>query len=303
MPLLKNARGQALVQTMVAAAVGLIVIMAMSSSQYSISRENRGMAEKLASIDLFRNITSTLSSSANCSALFTQSNIALGSLQLPVQITAGSPVTLSLNSIPQVVTTQGYNGNSGLASPLSATLTVLSATPQAANIPPGIQLTVTGSNPYTGTLSVNFDQSKLVHPLHNLVFNNVSLTTTNGALSGCSLVGNGTPAGFVKCPCGVGGAGSAVDSIFFVLSSTVGSVSLYSAPPGMMAATYGQSYSRSGPQSSVTLSDPSVCYNNGVLVTNTNSLPLATRMSLFRGGGTPCSYLATQCTCPQSIGN
>ena len=155
------------------------------------SKENRALSEKLASMDLQRSVTSFINNSATCGNIFTTAGNMVTNVSIPVTIGASNPVAISLNSIPGIITTKGYQGATGLVSPLSNTLYILPATPQG-NSPPGIQFIVTGSSPYTGTLYVNFDQSQLVRGIHNLQFSNVSLqVSTTGAITGCSATGGG----------------------------------------------------------------------------------------------------------------
>ncbi len=198
---LKNSRGQSLVQVLVSVGIMGILIAAMASMQENQTRENRALSEKLAANDLVRAATSTLSGTA-CNLLFTApGNVIGGNLTIPSTVSPNNPFVINLQSIPTSlgppITTIATIGQP--PSPLSNTLIVLPAA--------GIQLSVTDVS--TANLLVNFDQTKLVRTIHNLSFPlNLSVDSANKIVS-CSTTAMGSANltlcdGSNRSPCGPG---------------------------------------------------------------------------------------------------
>lgn len=180
----KNSRGQSLVQVLVAVAVSTVLLMAMVTSQVNQARENRGLTEKLASIEAVRLATAMLNSPVACGNLFAPANLVDPS-DIPFDTTGLSPATpkvIRLKAVPYA----NFNAGESLV-PLSPTLKLASET----DSPAGIQVVVTGPN--TADLQLNFDQSALVRGLPNLEFKQIPLVTS-GVATATQIVGCGNMA-------------------------------------------------------------------------------------------------------------
>lgn len=176
---MKNEGGEALVQVIIAAAVGITIMMAIVGMQVNQSRENRAITEKLASIDLQRAITSVLSNPVSCAKLLAPENVVGGK----------SSLTINAKNIseahPKIITLVRIAGAEvgKLASPMSSTLSITRSN--------GIELHVT--SPTTATLTVNYDQASLVRSLPDLTFQEVPLISS-GPLESTEITGCGSGA-------------------------------------------------------------------------------------------------------------
>lgn len=189
-----NQRGQSLVQVMVASAIMGVVIMAIVSTQTSMTHENRSLTEKLSALDLNRVITGLIANSAVCNAIFRTANLVNPSnltfnatnvsnnnrYVFPVRSiprdAIGTPLLSIAPTLPQVLP----------VSPLSNSLMLM---PLDGN-PPGIQISV--SSVSSANLLVNFIQNKLARSIHNLNFP-LTLVTT-GPVAATKIIGCTAPA-------------------------------------------------------------------------------------------------------------
>ena len=69
--ILSNARGQSIVQVIVAGAIGLIILMALVASQINIARENRALTQSLARSDFQQQLIRSLSDGTLCTTIMT----------------------------------------------------------------------------------------------------------------------------------------------------------------------------------------------------------------------------------------
>jgi Tfp pilus assembly protein PilV len=179
-----NERGQSLVQVIVATGIMAILMLALTSFQTYQFRENKALAETLASLDFTRVVTSLLANPSSCNALLASANVIGGASSLTfdaTNVTVAAPYEIDLVQIADV------NGG-GTASPTSNSLTISPTK--------GIQLSVT--SPTTGNIIVSFDQKKLVRQKKDLLFP-VSLQST-GTLSNTTITGCGGSS--YQCPPG-----------------------------------------------------------------------------------------------------
>lgn len=164
-----------------------VIVMAMSSMLISVGKENRGLSEKLSSLDLQRAVTQSISNGALCSSMFNSGN--LSNLAAPIDSTNFSPQVINLKSIPTGPTTPPLAALGEKASSLSQTLVIDNAIGS-------IKVLVTSASPPMGKLILSFDQSNLVRPLKNLEFP-LQLTFSGPAnaktVVGCAGSGGGTP--------------------------------------------------------------------------------------------------------------
>lgn len=179
--LLRNQRGQSLIQVMVAAGVGAIVMLAFASTQANQARENRALAEKLGALEVFRVASLNLTTATVCISAFAATNLVSGNINdlnfNGSTVSATTPFLINLKSLA------GYSVGTQ-PSELSNSLNVLPAT--------GIQIQVTtppAGGQTTGNLLINFDQTKLVRTIHNLSFT-VTITVSGSAptntVTGCN---------------------------------------------------------------------------------------------------------------------
>src|ERR1035437_381132 len=218
---LKNQDGQSLIQTLIGIGIMGIMMMAFASMTTSQARDNRGLTEKLAATDLTRVISLTLSQASTCNLLFTTaSNVVTGSSLTFDPSTVTYPFLINLNSIPQASSVNVISLAQPLASDLSNTLRVQANT--------GIQVQVTSAT--TAKLLINFDQTNLVRPIHNLAFP-ISIVTipsgSNQQINGCQSGGGGTYG--TTCPTGTVQTGTLSDGTTAVCSVLLSNPNL---PPG-----------------------------------------------------------------------
>lgn len=101
---LKNQRGQGLIQVIVAAAIMGIIMFSMMTAQIYQIKENKAIAEKLAAIDFQRTITQALSDPAACAAIVARSNL-LGSSAVPFD---ASQITPMPTVVPRLIDTETH---------------------------------------------------------------------------------------------------------------------------------------------------------------------------------------------------
>jgi hypothetical protein len=225
----QNQRGQGLVSALVGIAISAVLAVTVASILVNQSRENRALSEKMASLDLQRTVISTLSNSLACNALFAPSNVAdpaatggggsaaggtkgssnqggkdlggvvtgvVNGVVSTISSVASAALTFNVNLVspknPHVFSVQQVPSVSGALAIVSAgdrvspTTNTLYLLPSNATTP-GIQMIVTGAS--TAILRLNFDQSKLVHPIRSLEFPlniQTSGTPTQTTIQGCT---------------------------------------------------------------------------------------------------------------------
>jgi hypothetical protein len=210
-----NQKGQTLVSALIGIGVTAVMAVIIASVLATQARENRALGEKMASLDLQRTIISTLANAMSCNGLFAPSNVANGgsgsggsppagggggglipgvvsaivkvinstlAFDLTL-ITPTNPLVFSIKQIPGVAGAPPIISAGDKVSPMTNTLFLLPS-----NAPtPGIQMIVTSAS--TAILRLNFDHSKLVHPIRSLEFPlniQTSGTPTQTTIQGCS---------------------------------------------------------------------------------------------------------------------
>jgi hypothetical protein len=203
---LKNQHGQTLVQVMIAAAIMGVIAMAFASMIVAETRQNRGLAEKLAAMDFQQQLTRTFADGSLCTSLLAPTGAPVtfnlpsggGNLATPLSLNlafTSVPISASSPKTPLVTA-------STVVSPISPTLFAAAApsTFQVTNII-GANNGTTGT--FTASFQVNFDQTKLVQPLRPAT-TQISLQTTGGAvgtqtITGCTSASG--PPNSVTCSC------------------------------------------------------------------------------------------------------
>jgi len=208
----QNQRGQGLVSALVGIAIAGILAVTVTSILVMQSKESRALAEKMAALDLQRVVISTLSNSMSCNALFAPSNVSVptsksgggnkgtGNIVSGVVSTvinvANAALTFNANLInpknPHIFSVQQIPGIGGAAAIISAGEKVSPSSNTLYLLPsdgakPGIQIIVTSAT--TAILRLNFDQSRLIHPIRSLEFPlniQTSGTPTQTTIQGCS---------------------------------------------------------------------------------------------------------------------
>ena len=173
---LRNQRGQGIAQILVGVAISGIVMSSMIAFQVSQANQIRALNEKLTVVDLQRSISGFLADPVSCSSLFNPSNlVGVGAVKISGSPTAQNPLQVNLNSISSFASA----GAQVLGS--SNSVYIL---PNTSLKSYGIQLQVTGSNPNTALVNIDFDQSKLAHAIHNLSFP-ITYYTTGTTVTSC----------------------------------------------------------------------------------------------------------------------
>lgn len=208
----QNQKGQTLVNALVGIAITGVMAVIVASILAMQAKEARALGEKMASLDLQRTVISTLANSTACNALFTPANvpapatgngggqqggggivpgIVTGIVKIInstvtfdlTKINPKNPLVFPLVQVPAIGGAPAIISAGERVSPLSNNLYLL---PTNAPIP-GIQMIVTSAT--SAILRLNFDQSKLVHPIRSLEFPLSILTSGNPnqtAIEGCS---------------------------------------------------------------------------------------------------------------------
>lgn len=208
----QNQKGQTLVNALIGIAITGVLSVTVASILAAQSRETRALGEKMASLDLQRTLISTLANASACNALFAPENVPVpppsngsGPRQgnRPVtgvingivrivnsvvtvdltKIDPKNPIIFPLEQVPAIGDAPAIISAGERVSPMSNNLYLL---PSNAPIP-GIQMIVTSAS--TAVLRLNFDQSKLVHPIRSLEFPLNIQTSGNPnqtAIDGCS---------------------------------------------------------------------------------------------------------------------
>lgn len=148
--------GLSIIEVLVVTLVSFILIYGMVTVQIGQHRETRALSERLGSLDFERVIISSLSKQALCSKLLEPSNIVGGVAKLTFDATSVSAAT------PYVLNfVSAWGALPGAAvSPMSPSLVIKDSG--------GVFLEVT--TPSSGTLHVNFEQSKLIRPIKDFSF-------------------------------------------------------------------------------------------------------------------------------------
>lgn len=212
----QNQKGQTLVSALLGIGVTAALAVIIASVLATQAKENRALGEKMASLDLQRTLTSTLANATACNGLFVPTNVAnngsgsnggssqpggggivSGVVSAIVKIinsvltfdltlvTPQNPLVFSIQKVPSVGSAPPIISAGDRVSPMSNTLYLLPS-----NAPtPGIQMIVTSAS--SAILRLNFDQSKLVHPIRSLEFPlniQTSGTPTQTTIQGCSTI-------------------------------------------------------------------------------------------------------------------
>ncbi|MGE3758877.1 MAG: type II secretion system protein J, partial [Pseudobdellovibrionaceae bacterium] len=184
-----------LIEVMITVLILGVIGAAMSSMLTSMSKENRGLSEKLASLDLLRQVSQILASNSLCNSMLASGNTA-GGTGIPFNpgsITTTNTPSINLKSIPM-----------GLGVTLVEVGKKVSALSQSLFVEDsagGIKLFVVGGSPPVGKLVITFDQSKLVRPIKNIeTLLELTLTGPAGSktITGCKGAGGsgGGPGGY-----------------------------------------------------------------------------------------------------------
>lgn len=190
--------GQALMEVIIATGIMGVLMLVMIEMQLVQTKENKAISEKLASMELYRLVSSNIAIPARCNSIFNAANV-----------DASTPLTFDASAVsvhhPYVVKLNSAFGvqAGGLISPSLPWMSLNSLT--AAR--PGIQLVVT--DPSTAELAIHFDQTKLVRAVHDFTFQ-LSLQSSGPlnatVISGCVDAGSSSLA-TGQCPaipgCGV----------------------------------------------------------------------------------------------------
>lgn len=197
-----NSRGQSLVEIIVASGIMMIILLAMISFQVSQQKETKALAEKLTSLELQRQLTQHLSSLSNCGLMFNSSNLKNPS-DMPFDgttVSSANPRRISLKQIPSPPPLPPVITAGAAPSPLARSLVVL---PDDAIPAPGILIKVTNMTPPMGFLVINFDSSRLIHPILNLEFPLnllISGPVNSATITGCGIQGGSSAAGTLVGP-------------------------------------------------------------------------------------------------------
>lgn len=195
-----NQCGFSIMELMVALPIIIFIGLGISTMMISQSREARALTEKLAILDLQRSITSYLGNGTACGNMFTTTNLLTpGRLVFNTSaVTPSNPHEFSLRSLPMSSTgTLPPLINAGdLVSPLSNTLFLRPSTGAATD---GLRLSITSINPPMGTLTLNFDQDRLVRGVKNLeiplMIKLTPLSPSTARITGCGSTAEAGPKG------------------------------------------------------------------------------------------------------------
>lgn len=188
---LKSEKGLALIQILISIGIVSILSLAIASVVEGLSKENRALAEKMASIDLTRVLSSALANTSTCSSIFASTTLPPSAMPFNItHVSEADPYIIPIQTIPNVVTA------GTAASPLSNSLVILPNEESRV----GIRLSITNMNPPTARLEVNFDQGRLLRPIRNLNFPGILLATQGSpektVVTGCRNPGSGVGGGF-----------------------------------------------------------------------------------------------------------
>jgi type II secretory pathway pseudopilin PulG len=182
--ILKNQNGQSLIQVIISIGIMGILMMAMVSAQVMQTKENRALAEKLASLDLQRSTTQYLTNPASCSAMFAPSNL-VDPIDLPTDmasVTPTNPYSITLKQLPSGGAGPPLATAGSQVSPLSNTLELLPNLGTTTGIQ--IKLTSLSATSATASLEFHLDQAKLVRPFKNPQFP-INLMVSGATIAGC----------------------------------------------------------------------------------------------------------------------
>jgi HAMP domain-containing protein len=217
---LKNERGQALVQVIVASGIMGILVLAMASMFSVQAKESRALVEKLAAADLYRSMNALLGNPSVCASQIATANLAgSGSLTFDTtSVTPDHPHVIELQRIKNSVGGPDLISLGSTASSMSNTLSISSTS--------GIQLSITSAT--TANFLINFDQTKLVRGIHNLTLP-VTIQTSGPATSATLI--------------GCGGAGGGVSIVFGNLAGPSSLTKAMCPPTSRLASCSIRSYS------------------------------------------------------------
>jgi uncharacterized membrane protein YgcG len=199
---LRNSRGNLLVQVLVASVISGIVMAGMISMLQYQNKEMRALTEKMASLDLYRSITETISNT--CS--FQMSQLASPPTFNPSLITASSnPPAIDLGN--KLFATASATGPliaevGKAASPSSNTLIVKSI--QLTGINCAGCANPSAQSSFEATLQINFDEAKMVRAIRPVTSKVILQTSDAGALKSVTACQSGSSGG--------GGGGSSHSS-------------------------------------------------------------------------------------------
>lgn len=215
--IIRNSRGQGLVQVLVAAAIGATLMAAIASMQSNQQRENRAMSEKLAANDFQNQMLRSLLDGSVCTNLLTgrtfdSTNAVAGSTNPPSIIINSPTVPVSSDPAAPAMATPGER-----VSAISNSLRIDAA---AAN--PFRVVDLVGSvNPsnvgtFTGSFQINFDQAQLIRPIKPASTRVILKTSAAGStqtVTGCTTIMDNTcwvssPSGLTTVSCGNVGVGT-----------------------------------------------------------------------------------------------
>lgn len=213
---LQNSRGQGLVQVLVAAGIGTIIMTAIAASQNNQARENRAMSEKLAANDFQNQMLRSLLDGSVCSSLlngktFDSTNAVAGNPNQP-------SIAIPLSSIP-VSTDPGAPVLAAVGDRVSAISNTLKIDDQA-SVPfrvVGLVGSVNGTTgTFTGSFLISFNQNQLIRSIKaasTRVILKTSAVGTTQTVTGCTTIMDNTcwvsgPLGLTTVACGNVGIGT-----------------------------------------------------------------------------------------------
>lgn len=217
---IRNSRGQGLVQVLVAAAIGAIIMTAIATSQSNQARENRAMSEKLAANDFQNQMLRSLLDGSVCSSLlngktFDSTNAVAGNPNQP-------SIPIPLPSIP-VSTDPGSPVLAAAGDRVSAISNSLRID-DSSTVPfrvVGLVGSVNGTTgTFTGSFQISFNQGQLIRSIKaasTRVILKTSAAGTTQTVTGCTTIMDNTcwvsgPSGLSTVACGNVGIGTSSPS-------------------------------------------------------------------------------------------